>query len=103
MPKMYLKTDPEGNPIQAGILSTERKLAYTGVSAQSAALTSDVIRLVATTDCYFLCGANPTAASTTSRFLPANCPEIFCLSDTGLKVAAIQAAAPGTLHITELK
>lgn len=68
----------------------------TAVSAQT-----DVVRLVATTDCHVQIGTNPTA-TTSSAFLPAGVVEYVGIKG-GDKVAAIQRSggSAGVLYVTE--
>lgn len=75
-------------------------LAVTGASAQTAALTAVLVRVVATVACHIAVGANPTA-TTSNLYLPVGTPEYF-LIDSGQKIAAIKAAsaADGQLFIS---
>lgn len=76
------------------------------VGAASAALGTafgaytTVARLVSTTACHIAYGATPTA-TTSNAYLPANTPWFIEVAP-GMKVAAIQNAAGGTLHVTEM-
>ena len=73
-------------------------VAYVGSSVQSGAIGGTVVRVVSTTDCHILFGANPTALAT-SMFLPAKLPEYFVCASTD-KIAVIQDTAGGNLSIT---
>lgn len=76
------------------------------VSGTSAAVTNafgagtTVIRIVSTTDCHIRFGDAPTA-TTNHMLLPANVVEYFAVSP-GVKVAAVQRFAGGTLYVTEM-
>lgn len=61
-----------------------------------------IIRLVSTVACFVNFGATSgvVAAPNTSIYLPANTPERFGVNQ-GSYVAAIEAAASGTLYLTE--
>ena len=78
-------------------------LAYTGTSAQSAAITNcDTICIQSTTDCFVEIGLSPTAAVNTSHFIGAYQPTYLGMksADPGFKIAAIQLSGAGTLYIT---
>lgn len=80
-----------------------QKLAFTGTTAQSAALSSrtSVVRISSTQDCHIKTGANPTAvADGTCRFLPKGVIEYMGVQP-GDKIAAIQDSAGGNLFILE--
>ena len=85
--------------LQAGTVST---ISVASSSAQSSAhaATTNVVRLVSTTDCHVSFGSNPTA-TTSSMYLPANQVEYFLVAASE-KVAAIRANADGTLFVTEM-
>ena len=76
------------------------------VSGTSAAVTNafgtstTIIRLVSTTDCFIKFGATPTAVAT-DMLLPANVVEYFGATP-GVKIAALQSTAAGTLYVTEM-
>lgn len=82
---------------------TNQVVAFT---ATSAAMTNavgagvTVVRLVATSACHINVGVTPTA-TTSNMYLPANVVQYLAISP-GLKVAAIQNAAGGNLHVTEM-
>lgn len=59
-----------------------------------------VVRLCSTTACHIKLAASPTA-TTSDPYLPANTPWFIEVAP-GQKVAAIQNAAGGTLHVTEM-
>jgi hypothetical protein len=50
---------------------------------------------------YIEVGASPTATNSTSRYLPANVPTIIPIT-AGHKIAAIQDASGGNLHVCEV-
>lgn len=82
---------------------TNQVVAFT---ASSAAMTNavgagiTVVRLVATSACHIAVGVTPVA-TTSNMYLPANTVQYLAISP-GLKVAAIQNAAGGNLHVTEM-
>lgn len=59
-----------------------------------------VVRLCATSACHVVVGVTPVATAS-DMYLPANTIMYLGISP-GLKVAAIQNAAGGTLHVTEM-
>ncbi len=77
---------------------TTQNVAVGAASAQSAAVGGLVVRVVSSTDCHIVFGANPTALAT-SMFLPAKLPEYFVCAPTD-KLAVIQDTAGGNLSIT---
>ena len=77
---------------------TTIKQAIGSASAATAALTTDIVRLAATTDCYVVFGATPVATSS-GLFLPAGCPEYFAFI-SGQKIAVIRDTTDGNLLIT---
>lgn len=84
-------------------LGTHQSVAYTGTAGTiSNAISAKVsaVRVLVTTAAYVKIGVSPTA-TTSDVLMAANVPEIF-LCDGGEKVSAIQSAAGGTLHVTEL-
>ena len=82
---------------------TNQVVAFT---ASSAAMTNAVgsgitiVRIVATSACHIAVGVTPVA-TTSNMYLPANVVQYLAISP-GLKVAAIQNAAGGNLHVTEM-
>lgn len=99
---MVIGSDDREN-FQAVYQGTCQKLAFTGTTAQSAALNTatSVVRLVATQNCHVKIGANPTAvADGTCMYLVANVPEYVGVSG-GDKIAAIQDSSGGNLFIME--
>ena len=77
-----------------------KTVAYTGTAGVSTAvgLHTNVVRLVASTACFVAFGKTATASD---MFLPANTPELFTING-GDTISAIQSAAGGNLHITEM-
>ncbi len=77
------------------------KVAYTGTAGTTSAVDSqaNVVRVVATTDCFIEIGTNPTAVANTGMYLPALTPEYFACPE-GAKVSAIQVSAGGTIYVT---
>jgi hypothetical protein len=83
------------------VVSTE-KVSYTGTAGQSAAIASGIhhVRLVATSDCHYLIGANPTATSS-DTYLPADTIEKIRVNQ-GEKISVVQNSAGGDAFITSL-
>jgi hypothetical protein len=76
------------------------KLAYTGTSGATGAITGSVVRVVSTTNCHLAFGASPTAAADgTCVYLPQGVPQLFTVT-SGQEIAAIQDSAAGNLFIT---
>lgn len=84
-------------------LGTHQNVAYTGTAGT---ITNNVgsqtrfVRVLVTTAAHIKIGPSPTA-TVNDPLMPANVPEIFRIGG-GEKVSAIQSAAGGTLHVTEL-
>lgn len=74
------------------------KQAVGVANAATAAITSDVVRIISTTDCYLAFGSTPVATNA-AMFLPANSPEYFRFT-SGEKIGCIRDAADGNLFIT---
>lgn len=75
-----------------------QRVAVAAASAQSTAITATEVLLHASTKCYVLAGASPTAAATTS--IPLEAGEKFHQRITsGHKIAVIRDALDGFLHI----
>lgn len=76
-------------------------------SATSALLTNafgtatTVVRLCATAACHVRLGNPSATAVATDMYLPANVPMYISVAP-GQKIAAIQNAAGGVLHVTEM-
>jgi hypothetical protein len=88
--------------VQALFPATHQSKAYTGTAGTiDNVVTGSVIRVVVTTNAYIKIGASPTA-TTSDVFMAANIPEYFRCNPGVDKVSAIQAAAGGTLHVTEM-
>jgi|TARA_E500000318_G_scaffold30931_1_gene30668 hypothetical protein len=83
------------------VVSTE-KLSYTGTADQSAAFASGIhhIRIVATSDCHYAIGANPTATAN-DTYLPADTVEKIRVNQ-GEKISVVQNSAGGDAFITSL-
>lgn len=75
-------------------------LAIGGSSVQSTAFPAGTrsVRCVATVDCWIEINSNPTAAATTSFYLPAGAAEYFTALP-GDEVAVIQASGSGSLYV----
>lgn len=88
-----------GFPLKGG----HQSVTVSGTSAATSnAIGSQTNRVVlySSTDCHIAFGASPTA-TTADFFLPASTMVMFPIRG-GSKVAAIQASAGGTLHVSEV-
>lgn len=92
----------EQNTFDAIFPGTSQKVAFSSVSSQSAALGSSttLVRVMASQNCYLAFGANPTATTSTSLFLPTGVIEKFGVT-SATKIAVIRDSADGNLYITE--
>ncbi len=78
-------------------------IAVSNASVQGSALgiSTTVVRLFATNDCYIKLGANPTAlADGTSMFVPGGIVDFIGVTP-GDKIAVIRYASNGSLFVTE--
>lgn len=92
-----------GSFVDAIFPGTSQKVAFTGTSAQSAALgaSTSVVEVISTQNCHIKTGEDPTAtADGTSMYLPANVMRRIAIVG-GHKIAAIQDSSGGNLFITE--
>jgi hypothetical protein len=92
------------NYLQAFFLGVSQKKAFTGTSAQSAAVAAatEAVYVTADQDCFLATGANPTALNDgTSFFLRQYIPTPICLTG-GDKIAVISNGTNGNLYITEM-
>jgi hypothetical protein len=94
--------DDNGHIMPVVKFGASQAVSYDG-SVQSTAVSANasVIRVVATTDCHILIGANPTA-TTTSALLPSGVVEYIGIK-AGDKIAAIKQSGgtAGQLFVTE--
>jgi hypothetical protein len=92
-----------GERFQAIELSNPQKVSYTGTAAASSAFknATSIVRVIATTDCFILFGADPTA-TTSSHYLPANAVEYFAVQPDSLwKVSVVRLTSSGDLYVSE--
>jgi hypothetical protein len=85
-----------------GRFGTHQSVSYsTSAGTISTAIGTGVqkVRLVVTTASFVFVGS--TGAATSDVYMPADSPEYITISP-GQKVSAIQSAASGTLHVTEI-
>jgi len=75
-----------------------QKIAVGGVSATSAPVAAQVVRLMANTDCHVAFGPSATADAT-CLLLTANIAEYFACDSTDA-IAVIRDSADGALYIT---
>jgi hypothetical protein len=83
---------------------TTQKASFTATSARITNAVGDfvnVVRLIATQDCFVKIGQGSISATTSDVFLKANEAEYF-RCHPGEKVAAIRSSADGDLYITEM-
>ena len=97
--------DTVASPKPAATIS----VAYTGTAGTTAAVggasttDSNVVRVIATTDCFITITTVGTAAVATSgMYLPALTPEYFSCPPSA-KVSAIQVSAGGTIYVTPMQ
>jgi|SRR6185312_7586787 len=85
------------------VAGSGQKVAFTGVSAQSAAVGAQThaVLLAATSDCHVEFGSNPTATAT-SCFIKGGTAPIPLAIGPSNKIAVVQDTAAGNLFITEL-
>lgn len=79
-------------------------VAYTGTAGTTAAINAnaDVLRVVATTDCFIEISIAGTAAvANTGCYLPAYSPEYFSCPKSA-KVSAIQLTSGGSIYVTPM-
>lgn len=87
--------------VQALYPATHQSVSYTATHGViSNAVTSSIIRVVCTTVAHIKIGTAPVA-TTSDVYMPAGVVEYFRV-EPGVKVSAIQSAAGGTLHVTEM-
>ena len=99
-----IKSRSNTGTFQAITPGVSQKVSYTGTAAQSAAFGANtyIAQFYATTDCWILFGANPTATASagTSEFLPGGMVMYYGVTP-GQKVSAIRDTTSGDLHIIE--
>jgi len=86
-----------------GRLGTHQSAAYTttaGTITSAVGSQTYKVRIVCTTDAFVKVGDAPTATASDPLF-PANSVEYVTITP-GQKVSAVQSAAGGTLHVTEV-
>jgi hypothetical protein len=84
-------------------LGTHQSVAYTstaGTIANAVGIGTQLVRVLVTSAAHVKIGKDPTA-TTSDPLMAANVPEVFVIVP-GEKVSAVQSAAGGTLHVTEL-
>lgn len=87
-----------GTPMPASSLT----VAYTGTAGTTAAVhaNANVVRVVATTDCFIeITAAGTAAVANTGMYLAAFVPEYFSCPSLA-KVSAIQVSAAGSIYVT---
>ena len=102
--KTYGGVGAESLPVLGFDYTNGQRIAIGATSVQSGTITSEIVCLKATADCYITVGSNPTAAnSATNLYIFAG--ETFFLRIThSEKLAVIQAGGTtGNLHIMPVK
>ena len=93
-----------GSPVPGASVT----VAYTGTAGTTEAVggtslvDDNIIRIVATTDCFIEIGLAPTAVANTGMYLCALVPEYFSCPASS-KVSAIQVASGGSIYVTPMK
>ena len=94
-----LARDANSSPIQVLRPSTTEAVTVSGTAASSSSITSRVVRMVATTDCFY--NVQTTATTTNAAFLPANVVEFVHTYD-GDTISFITNGTSGTVYVTEM-
>lgn len=96
-------TDRAGQTVNLLYPKAASKLDLTTTSGASAsgAISSGVLRVVCTADCFYAVAAAPTA-TTSSHFLPAGVPYDLVIP-SGWKIAGITSSGTATMYITEME
>lgn len=76
-------------------------VSMSGTTARSAALTTGIVRLTPSADCFVKFGSSSVTAATTDHFLVGGMPYDFEYG-TSTNVAVITSGGTGTLYISEL-
>jgi hypothetical protein len=98
----FVGRDINGNPLPAMRQGVVTAVAY-GVAAGSKVLAENtrVIRIIASTDCYYLVSIAGTAATNANgSLLPAGQVELLGVPK-GSTFSVVRSAADGTLNLTE--
>jgi hypothetical protein len=93
-----LPRSKNGDPVQAVKLGTVQNISFDDSVATTNAVTSSLLRLTATQDCYVKIAASPTATSSDILFLAGT---EYIVVEPGVKVAAIKVATAGILSVVE--
>ena len=96
-----LPEDVNGTPIQAPVWdwANGEKRAYTDTHGQTAAFTTDVVLITASTDCFIKFAANPTATDgSDSLLIPAFTPLVFGFIQ-GEKISAVRKSTSGDIYV----
>ena len=99
MPNAALIVDQSNEAAGAGEV-----VAYTGTSAQSAALPTGTknVRVVLSTAGFVEIGTDPTAVTTTSFYMPAGAIEYFS-AKAGQKIAIVRETSSGSAYVRGVK
>jgi len=95
---VQLHVDEARNAIQVLEPTSTEVVSISGTAAQTPALGSRVVRVVATADCFYAVNA---AATTSSAYLPAGAIEYFETPEDSY-VSFITSSATGNAYVTEM-
>lgn len=88
-------------PVAAGTTGVAGALTISGTAARSGTLTTRIVRIYATVDCFILFGNSSVAATvTTGNFIPGG---VLCdLTYDGTNFSVITSGGTGTLYASEM-
>jgi hypothetical protein len=75
-------------------------ISISGTTARSAAISTGLIRIYASTDCFIKFGDSSVTATTSDHFLLGG--SVYDLSYSGTNFAAITSGSTGTIYASEL-
>ena len=103
MKTVYTVKDDQSSPLPAIHLGVCQNMAITPIPDESVpfGVTTGLIRIVSTVDCYVDIGINPPASSNSS-LLPAGISEYFGTSP-GERVSFLSFSGSGVISITECR
>jgi hypothetical protein len=88
-----------GIPMPAFFPGNMSRVTISGSNTQTVVLTTGLVRVAVTTDCYVARGVNPSA-SNTDMYMPAGSVEYFAVIP-GEKLAFLQVSSGGFASITQ--
>lgn len=93
---------PGGHAFQALTPGTVQTVTISGTSAAtSSTFSSEVVRVVSTTNCHYHMAASPTATTSLSYLPLGEIEYLRCIPGVS-KLAFIQNSAGGTAYVTEM-